>query len=66
MGNLLDGVISDLPSWALLELEARISQPFFTATVPHSYIGWGKTTHLGYGIPLMYSAPSSLGPRSSA
>ena len=27
--------------------------PFFTATVPHSYIGWGKSTHLGYGIPLM-------------
>jgi acetolactate synthase I/II/III large subunit len=27
--------------------------PFYTATVPHSYIGWGKTTHLGYGIPLM-------------
>ena len=30
--------------------------PFFTATVPHSYIGWGKTTHLGYGIPLMIGA----------
>lgn len=27
--------------------------PFFTATVPHSYVGWGKSTHLGYGIPLM-------------
>ena len=27
--------------------------PFYTATVPHSYIGWGKTTHLGFGIPLM-------------
>jgi len=27
--------------------------PFFRATVPHSYIGWGKSTHLGYGIPLM-------------
>ena len=27
--------------------------PFFTATTPHSYVGWGKTTHLGYGIPLM-------------
>jgi len=27
--------------------------PFFTATVPHSFIGWGKSTHLGYGIPLM-------------
>ncbi len=27
--------------------------PFYTATIPRSYIGWGKTTHLGYGIPLM-------------
>ncbi|HIF72311.1 MAG TPA: thiamine pyrophosphate-requiring protein [Dehalococcoidia bacterium] len=27
--------------------------PFYTATVPHSYVGWGKSTHLGYGIPLM-------------
>ena len=30
--------------------------PFFTATTPHSYIGWGKTTHLGMGIPLMIGA----------
>ena len=30
--------------------------PFFTATVPHSYIGWGKSTHLGYGIPLIIGA----------
>jgi len=30
--------------------------PFYQATVPHSYIGWGKTTHLGYGIPLMMGA----------
>lgn len=30
--------------------------PFFTATSPHSYIGWGKTTHLGFGIPLMIGA----------
>jgi thiamine pyrophosphate-dependent acetolactate synthase large subunit-like protein len=30
--------------------------PFYKATVPHSYIGWGKTTHLGYGIPLMIGA----------
>ncbi len=30
--------------------------PFYTATVPHSYIGWGKTTH----------PRSSLNPRSSA
>jgi acetolactate synthase-1/2/3 large subunit len=30
--------------------------PFFTATTPHSYVGWGKTTHLGFGIPLMIGA----------
>ncbi|MFN0038386.1 MAG: thiamine pyrophosphate-requiring protein [Burkholderiales bacterium] len=30
--------------------------PFYTATSPHSYIGWGKTTHLGFGIPLMIGA----------
>ncbi len=30
--------------------------PFYNATTPHSYIGWGKTTHLGYGIPLMIGA----------
>ncbi len=30
--------------------------PFYTATLPHSYIGWGKTTHLGFGIPLMIGA----------
>ena len=30
--------------------------PFYPATVPNSYIGWGKTTHLGFGIPLMIGA----------
>jgi thiamine pyrophosphate-dependent acetolactate synthase large subunit-like protein len=30
--------------------------PFYTATTPHSYVGWGKTTHLGFGIPLMIGA----------
>jgi acetolactate synthase-1/2/3 large subunit len=30
--------------------------PFYTATTPHSFIGWGKTTHLGFGIPLMIGA----------
>ncbi len=34
--------------------------PFYTATVPHSYIGWGKTTHLGYGIPLMIGAKMAM------
>ena len=27
--------------------------PFYDATTPHGYVGWGKTTHLGFGIPLM-------------
>lgn len=30
--------------------------PFYTATEPYGYIGWGKTTHLGYGIPLAIGA----------
>ena len=30
--------------------------PFYTATTPHSYVGWGRTTHLGFGIPLMIGA----------
>ena len=30
--------------------------PFYPATVPHSYVGWGKTTHLGFGLPLMIGA----------
>ena len=30
--------------------------PFYKATKPHGYIGWGKTTHLGYGIPLAIGA----------
>ena len=30
--------------------------PFYKATTPHGYIGWGKTTHLGYGIPLAIGA----------
>ena len=30
--------------------------PFYTATTPHSYVGWGKTTHLGFGLPLVIGA----------
>ncbi|MDK1025000.1 MAG: thiamine pyrophosphate-requiring protein [Gammaproteobacteria bacterium] len=30
--------------------------PFYKATTPYGYIGWGKTTHLGYGIPLAMGA----------
>ena len=29
---------------------------FINATTPHSYIGWGKTTHLGFGLPLIIGA----------
>ena len=34
--------------------------PFYIATVPHSYIGWGKSTHLGYGIGLMIGAKIAM------
>jgi acetolactate synthase-1/2/3 large subunit len=34
--------------------------PFYTATNPHSYIGWGKTTHLGFSIPLMIGAKLAM------
>jgi thiamine pyrophosphate-dependent acetolactate synthase large subunit-like protein len=34
--------------------------PFYTATTPHSYIGWGKTTHLGFSIPLMIGAKMAM------
>lgn len=34
--------------------------PFHNATTPHSYIGWGKTTHLGFGIPLMIGAKMAM------
>jgi acetolactate synthase-1/2/3 large subunit len=30
--------------------------PFYEATVPHGYIGWGKTTHLGLGLGLAMGA----------
>ncbi|MFT5562106.1 MAG: acetolactate synthase-1/2/3 large subunit [Litorivivens sp.] len=34
--------------------------PFYTATNPHSYVGWGKTTHLGASIPLMIGAKKAM------
>jgi acetolactate synthase I/II/III large subunit len=34
--------------------------PFYQATSPHSYIGWGKTTHLGFSIPLMIGAKQAM------
>ncbi|MBB3149171.1 acetolactate synthase-1/2/3 large subunit [Phyllobacterium trifolii] len=30
--------------------------PFYEAIVPHGYVGWGKTTQLGLGMPLMMGA----------
>jgi len=30
--------------------------PFWKAVVPNSYIGWGKSTHLGYSLPLALGA----------
>ena len=30
--------------------------PFYRASRPYGYIGWGKTTHLGYGLPLAIGA----------
>jgi len=30
--------------------------PFWTTTRPHTYIGWGKTTQLGYGLGLAMGA----------
>jgi acetolactate synthase-1/2/3 large subunit len=30
--------------------------PFWNALVPNSYIGWGKSTHLGYSLPLALGA----------
>ncbi|MCP5024774.1 MAG: thiamine pyrophosphate-requiring protein [Actinomycetia bacterium] len=30
--------------------------PFFSSTVPLSYLGWGKTTQLGYGLGLAMGA----------
>ncbi len=30
--------------------------PFWPALVPNSYIGWGKSTHLGYSLPLAMGA----------
>ena len=34
--------------------------PFYIATKPHTYIGWGKSTHLGYGIGLMIGAKMAM------
>ena len=36
-------------------MPARRAAPSFSSTLwpPCSYIGWGKTTHPGFGIPLM-------------
>lgn len=33
-----------------------MTAPFWKALVPNSYIGWGKSTHLGYSLPLALGA----------
>ena len=40
--------------------------PFYTATTPHSYVGWGKSTHLGFSIPLMIGAKMAMPERFCA
>ena len=34
--------------------------PFWLAEKPNSYIGWGKSTHLGYSLPLALGAKVAL------
>ena len=34
--------------------------PFYQTTTPHGYIGWGKSTHLGFSIPLMIGAKMAM------
>lgn len=34
--------------------------PFYEATTPHGYVGWGKSTHLGFSIPLMIGAKMAM------
>ena len=35
--------------WCDVIMKSDCIVPFYHATTPHSYIGWGKTTHLGFG-----------------
>ena len=35
---------------------ARSGPPFYEAITPHGYIGWGKSTQLGYGLGLILGA----------
>ena len=34
--------------------------PFYEAKTPHGYVGWGKSTHLGFSIPLMIGAKMAM------
>src|SRR5262249_53367528 len=34
--------------------------PFWKSTAPHTYIGWGKTTQLGYGLGLAMGAKLAM------
>ena len=35
--------------------------PFWETTAPLTYIGWGKTTQLGYGLGLAMGAKLAIG-----
>ena len=54
MNQVLDGETSVVTHDAGAPRDQIV--PFYTATTPHSYVGWGKTTHLGFSIPLMIGA----------
>ena len=54
MNNILDLENSIITHDAGAPREQMVA--FIEATTPHSYIGWGKTTHLGFGLPLIIGA----------
>ena len=54
MNQVLDGETSVVTHDAGAPRDQIV--PFYTATSPHSYVGWGKSTHLGFSIPLMIGA----------
>ncbi len=54
LNDALDGIDSIVTHDAGAPRDCLV--PFYRATTPHSYVGWGKTTHLGFGIPLMIGA----------
>jgi len=50
---------------ARCRLAARPASPFWKSKAPLSFIGWGKTTQLGYGLGLASGTPSSRACRTS-